>query len=49
MDWRLFLLEFWDDHKAAEEQTAAEIARKRACCAIAERVGAMAAATRSSS
>ncbi len=34
VDWRLFLPESWDDRKAAEEHTAAEIARKRARCAI---------------
>ncbi|MCG8927883.1 transposase [Lentzea sp. CC55] len=33
VDWRLLLLESWDDRKAAEEHTV-EIARKRARCAI---------------
>jgi SRSO17 transposase len=34
VDWRLFLPESWDDRKAADERTAAEIARKRARCSI---------------
>nr|WP_246107579.1 IS701 family transposase [Saccharothrix saharensis] len=38
VDWRLFLPESWDDTKADDERTAAEIARKRARCAIPDQV-----------
>ena len=38
IDWRLFLPESWDDQKAADEQTAAEIQARRARSAIPDEV-----------
>ncbi len=38
VDWRLFLPESWDDHKADDKSAAAEIVGKRARCAIPDDV-----------